>query len=254
MYTEADRHKLLNDIVQMMYSAGEFEGLLQIGSGATGYKDIYSDIDLMAGCGEFVNLEEAEKKLMCFFNGLEPIYIDRRKWAETILGLSVYFENGLSVDLSYMPTDEIRLRSPYWKILFSKTVHFSDVVKNDSHMSCVTLDDSVHHKFVYALRRCEIAIYRSEFLYAEIALAEARQILLMVEAAREGKKLHQFKSFDSLGAGFLERLSETYPSLRNFDNLRKAKDALLALYLDVVKHCDFLTFNEDQLKLLNRFE
>ena len=253
MYTETDREELLNQITKYMYSAAECEGLLQIGSGSFGYTDIYSDVDLMAGYVGHVDLPDTEQQLIAFFHDLGAVYIDRRRWSGTAWGLSVYFESGLSADLSYMPTDEICIRSPFFKILFSKTMHFSDMLKNSSDRS-VVIDDSIHHRFIYALRRCEIAICRSEFVYADMALSEARQYLLLIEAAREEKKLHQFKSFNSLAPVFLEHLERTYPLQRDAVDLRKAKDKLLSLYLDTVKLCDFLEFDDTQLKLLNRFE
>ena len=50
MYKATDRVRLLNRIIDFMRDSSAFEGLLQIGSGAVGFADIYSDIDLMAGC------------------------------------------------------------------------------------------------------------------------------------------------------------------------------------------------------------
>ncbi|MBR4290904.1 MAG: hypothetical protein IKT52_09745 [Oscillospiraceae bacterium] len=254
MYTAMDRNILLESIVQFMRDADEFEGLLHIGSGSVGYTDIYSDIDLMAGCPNATDIPSAHKKLSVFFRTLEPVYVDQRKWSETVLGLSVYFENGLSVDISYMPTNELKIRSPYWKVLFSKNTGFSNMLECCGYANPVTIDDSVHHRFIFALRRCEIALCRSEYVYADMALTEARQILLTVEAAREGKKLHQFKAFNTLDIAFLNRLEQTYPTSRNCAGISNAKKHILELYLDIVAHCDFLTFDGVQLKLLNCFE
>ena len=50
MYKATDRERLLNRIISFMRDSSAFEGLLQIGSGTVGFADIYSDIDLMAGC------------------------------------------------------------------------------------------------------------------------------------------------------------------------------------------------------------
>ena len=50
MYKATDGVRLLNRIIDFMRDSAAFEGLLQIGSGAVGFADIYSDIDLMAGC------------------------------------------------------------------------------------------------------------------------------------------------------------------------------------------------------------
>lgn len=256
MYTEKDRESLLNQIAERMRGSDEFEGLLLIGSGAEDFLDCYSDIDLMAGCFADAQIGAAKEKLLSFFESLGAVYVDKRRWSDTVLGFSAYFENGLSADVSFMPTAQLRIRSPRWKLVFSKTDGFTDTVQRRETQRKETnrgMDDSVHHQFVYALRRCEIALLRFEFVYADRMLSDARQMLLNVEAMREGKDLHQFKAYNTLDADFLTRLEKTYPSSRTCHSLTEAKQELLALYLDTVKQCDFLVFDARQLKLLDCF-
>lgn len=252
MYTESERAGLLQRVAGFMGQRTEFEGLLLIGSGAEGYADIYSDTDMMAGCYDADGVKKAETVLVDFLESLGAVYIDRRRWAEDVLGLSVYFENGLSMDISFMPTEKLVLRSPRSKLLFCKSDNFR--TKASAEVSAAMPDDSLHHGFVYALRRSEIASKRGEMIYAEMALAEARLMLLRLEAAREGKDTHQFKAFNSLERGFLERLKLTYPSSMDAEGTKKAREQLLEMYLETVDACDFLKFDETQLKLLGCFD
>lgn len=258
MYTERQREELCGKIAEFMQSEPEFEGLLHIGSGAAGYADIYSDIDLMAGCVDAQAVNAADEKLRIFFEALGAVYIDRRSWSNTVLGLSAYFENGLSVDLSFMPVEELRVRSGNWRYLFYKTQWFIKQIQKGmenlrEEPKYMGIDDSVHHKVIYALRRCEIAVLREEYIYADMALCEARQYLLNVEAAREGKNLHQFKRYQSLDGCFLKELEETYPESRNRDCIEQCVEKLIKMYMETVEKCDFLQFDAVQLKLLNCF-
>ncbi len=100
----------------------------------------------------------------------------------------------------------------------------------------------------------EIALLREQFIFADIALGNARQLLLSVEAVAEGKKLHQFKAYNSLTQPFLDRLEETYPRSRSREDMHIAKEKLLALYLDTVRTSGYLTFDDALLKLLGCFE
>lgn len=259
MYTSADRQKLADTICKFVQQTPEFEGLLQIGSGAVGYTDIYSDIDLMAGILGRKNVCSADEKLSSFFAELGAVWIDHRMWSDFVLGLSVYFENGLSVDFSYMPTKEIALRSPYFKILFSKSASFEQRVYEQSiylveKAKQYGIDNSIQHSFFYALRKCEIALLRRDFIYADMALSEARQCLLQIEVVKEHKKLHQFKAFHTLDGDFLKKLEYTYPASRNTEGLSRAKECLLDQYQNVVKQCNFLEFEEAQLKILKCFQ
>ncbi len=203
MYTTNEREELLNRIIVFMQGNPAFEGLLQIGSGAVGFADIYSDIDLMAGCYDAEAITAANQQLHQFFLALGVCHIEERSWTATALGLSVYFENGLSADISFMPTPELPIRSPQHKVLVSKSEYFADTVRAGANRLAEQsgrygVDDSIHYRFINELRYVEIALLRGQFVFADIALGNARQLLLAVETVTEGKKLHQFKAYDTL--------------------------------------------------------
>ena len=242
-----------------MQGSSAFEGLLQIGSGAVGFTDIYSDIDLMAGCYDANRVKDTAQQLRQFFTELRACRIENRAWTSTALGMSVYFENGLSADISFMPTPELPIRSPQYKVVFAKTENFIDAVNAGAQQLTersqqFALDDSIHYRFINELRYVEIAILREQFVFADVALGNARQFLLSVETVSERKKLHQFKEYNTLSKSFLELLEETYPRSRTYEDIHTAKENLLALYLDVVKDSEYLTFDYGLLKLLGCFE
>lgn len=252
MYTEQDRDNLLSQVVEFIAGNPLFEGLVQIGSGANGYRDIYSDIDLMVGCFNKDGIPLAENSLISMFHTFGAIYIDRRRWSDMVLELSAYWDNGLSIDLSFMPTEEIPIRSRRWAILLSKTTEFTNAIQSKAadlgKQQPVLLNNDICHKFLYALRRCEIATKRCEYIFADMMLAEARQYLLTMEAARCGKDLHQFKAYNSLPSEFIEKLEFTYPMTRNTEGIVDTTNNLLALFLDVVE--GWLDFDREQLKMI----
>ncbi len=259
MYSSTDRERLFDQIISFIQESSEFEGLLQIGSGAVGFTDIYSDIDLMAGCYDADCVKTASQQLQNFFIELGACHIEKRIWTSTVWGLSAYFENGLSTDISFMPTPELPIRSPQHRLVFAKTDRFKDMVNEGTKRFAVCskncgLDDSLHYRFINELRYVEIALLRGQFIFADIALNNARQMLLKLEAASEGKKLHQFKMYNTLSSAFLDRLEETYPQNRNDNEMNAANKKLLELYLETVKKCNFLTFDNTLLKLLGCFE
>ena len=259
MYKATDRERLLNRIISFMRDSSAFEGLLQIGSGAVGFADIYSDIDLMAGCYDAECVKTANQQLQQFFTEQGACHIEKRAWTSTALGLSVYFEDGLSADISFMPTPELPIRSPQHKVVFSKRDNFTDAVNAGAQRfaECSQwygLDDSIHYRFVNELRYVEIALLREQFIFADIALGNARQLLLSAETVVEEKKLHQFKAYNTLSPIFLNRLEETYPRSRTYEDLHTTKEKLLALYLETVKGSEYLTFDDGLLKLLGCFK
>lgn len=235
MYTIEERQALLDDLVESVKQSPVFEGLLLIGSGVQGYSDIYSDIDLMAGC---TDLENAESVLLDYFTNKDAFHIERRSWSRTVLGLSAYFENGLSVDISFMPSVEIPLRTKYWKILDCKSKHFSDLIEEKDRSIPEQTIYLSQHSFFFALRRMEIALCRKEFVYAEMALSDARNQLLTYEIVKEDKKIHQFKAYNSLDPSFLKKLYRTYPTEISEESLRTAQNNLIKLFEDTEPKVD----------------
>ena len=253
MYTEKDRLALLGRIVTFVKDNQEFVCLVQIGSGAEGFADIYSDIDLMAGCGDATSVKAAGDKLFAFFAELGAVYVDHRQWSPTALGLSAYFENGLSVDLSFMPASEIPIMSKQWCLLWSSVDGLeAELVQKTEAL--VTDDGLNHHRFFFALRKAKIAILRKNYIYAEMTLSDARQMLLRMEAMAEGKKIHEFKAYHTLNPDFLRNLQETYPNALSRTVLTDAKDALLSLYVRTVERNNLPKIEPSQFQIINCFE
>ena len=253
MYREEDRLALLGQIMTFVKGNREFVCLVQIGSGAADFADIYSDIDLMAGCADVPSVKAAGEKLCAFFEALGAVYVNHRQWAPTVLGFSAYFENGLSIDLSFMPSSEIPIMSRQWRLLWSTDdgLEAELVRKTEALATGGGLD---HHRFFFTLRKAEIAILRENFIYAEMMLSDARQMLLQMEAMAEGKKIHEFKAYRTLCKDFLGELQGTYPRALSRGALAGAKDALLSMYVRTVERHGLPEIDPSQFRIINCFE
>ncbi|MBR3609977.1 MAG: hypothetical protein IKL57_00745 [Oscillospiraceae bacterium] len=259
MYVFSEREEFFNNIISFFENCSDFEGLIQIGSGAIGFSDIYSDIDLMAGCYDSECVKDAATQLENFFRTMSSCHIEKRAWSDSVLGISVYLKNGLSTDISFMPTAEIPIRSPLHKIIFAKTENFTALINdrikkfNQQPKTCGA-DNSMHYRFINELRYAEIALLRKNYIFADIALGNARQLLLYAEATVEGKKLHQFKAYNTLSKNFIEKLKSTYPQNLNYESINSAKENLLSLYVKTVKSSGTFNFDNSLLYLINCFE
>ena len=258
MYTESDRDDLYQKIKTFLLQSDHIEGLLQIGSSTLDYRDIYSDIDLMAGTFDEIAVYHTRDALRVFFRSLNASHIQNRQWTPTVLGFSAFWDNGLSVDISFMPTEQLAIRSNQWRTAFSKTDHFREVTKRlakqlSDHPRIPVIDEDFHHAFLRELRYTEIALCRNDLIQADLALTEARRQLLTLEIILEGKKHHEFKAYNTLDYQFLKRLEETYPTARTRDAYWSAYHDLQQFYLDTLTSRDIPHPNNEHLKIINRF-
>lgn len=258
MYTSTDRDDLYHKLKRFLQQSDHVEGLLQIGSSALGYHDIYSDIDLMAGTFDEIAVNHTRDALRDFFRSLNASYIQERQWTPTVLGFSAFWDNGLSIDISFMPTEQLPIRSDQWRIAFSKTDHFHWVTERSAkqlsdHPRIPTIDEDFHHAFLRELRYAEIALCRNDLIQADLTLTGARSQLLTLEVILEGKKHHEFKAYNTLDSHFLQKLEPTYPTSRTIDAYQSAFDSLLHLHLDTLTAYDLPHPSDGHMKMIKRF-
>lgn len=251
MYTEQDRQQLLDQLQTTLEKLPQIEGLLLMGSGASGFADLYSDIDMMAGCFRTEDLAAVTDELDRFFTSRGICHLEPRAWSPTVLGLSAYFPNGLSVDLSYMPTPELPILAPGCRILFSKSDAFTQAAASPAPRP---RELPTPYAFIRELRYVQIDLLRGNLIHADLALSHARQLLLTTEAAMEGQKLHQFKAYHTLDPHFLAQLELTYPTARTTAAYRDALAALLSLYQTTRTRWGLAPADASLLQLIHCFD
>ena len=255
MYTAEERELFYNKTIGFFRLSELFEGVVQIGSGTIGYRDEYSDIDLMAAYYNKDYVENVKTTVINFFKDLCAGYINERAWTNTILGVSVYFTNGLEMDVSFGPTDELVVCSPQWKIALDKTGKLTQHMEKENqnfinYSSNYGIDDSIPHEFIYVLRRFNIAIKRCNYIYASSMLNVARQYVLDIQVLNEGKNGHEFNAYNTLNTHFQIEFMKTFPSNMSENALKEAKDQLFKLFFNVIENCEKLKFDESIMILL----
>ena len=256
MYSPEEREDFFNKTIDFIRHSQLFEGVVQIGSGTIGYRDQYSDIDLMAAYFNKSDINKVQDAVNCFFHNLGAGYIYQQKWTETVLGVSVYFSNGLGIDASFGLTEELPICSPQWKVVLDKTgMHSKHIEEANNYFLSLSsnygIDDSIHYKFNNALRRCMVAIKRNNYIYASLMLNEARQCVLDVQVLNEGKKVHQFNAYHTLDNDFINQVSNTFPIVLSDSSLIQSKDYLHRLYFEVVRKNGILKYDDNLNVLLS---
>lgn len=255
MYNETDRENLYNDIINKINNCDLLEGAYKIGSVSNGYRDIYSDIDLMIAYKENEDVLFVQNSIIKFFDNYEIGYINKRQWTDTIWGISVYLKNGLSLDISFGPLKELKISSNQIDIAidkYGKVKEEFDKKMNEFKLNPnkYKIDNQINVMFMYLLRMFLIAIKRKNYFYAYIMLNDARKIIMDIQALNEDKKLHQFKAYNELNKEFLNELKNTIPKDISEEELVKKYELILNLYMKTIKECKNLQFDEKLMCLL----
>ena len=224
-YSAADRASLQRTLIDGFARDERVEGVLVVGSGAHGFADEYSDVDLAvvlrAGEPGAFALEWATR-----LESQLPVvhrFGDDRREAGYVVGLLL--ENFLEVDIGFLRTDQMAERGMPWAIAFDRS---GDVERRQRAFEPEGEDpveayrrhaDGIWHWIM----RCRVAIARGRPLLALTELDEVRIRTLRVAAVRQG--IATRKSFDELPRDIHARVAESLPRALDPNELSRALTA-----------------------------
>ncbi|MFS0821842.1 aminoglycoside 6-adenylyltransferase [Bacillus sp. 1P02SD] len=257
MYSPEERKSYFDMMIAKMQTSDLVEGIVQIGSGVTGYSDEYSDVDLMVTTSRTKDAESTKDIVRAFFSEIHPIYIKEKQFTKDIFLLIVIMENKLEFNVSIVPRKFFSVKSPLWKVLVDKTGLVTEKM-NQENQKFFNQDDKYEvgfdlpFEFVYCATSLEKALRRKNVIYALKMLETMRAYTLLVQAMNEGKKLHQFKAYDSLEPSFITSYLSTYPEKMDPITIETSAEMVVALFEDVLKQNSHFSMNHDLQQLLNK--
>jgi len=256
MFSADERNDYFAKTVKRLESSDLVEGIVQLGSGTIGYKDEYSDIDLMVSTSKAEDVESTKRIVLQILSEFNPIYIKEKQFSRDIYLLIAIMENSLEFNVSILPSDLLNVKSPLWKVIVDKTGSVSEKMnaeneffQNKPEKYEVNID--VAFEFAYCALSMDKELKRHNFIYALKMLEKMRDYLLLVQAMNENKKLHQFKAYDTLAPSFIEAYLSTYPDEITVKKLTASSKGLKDLFIEAVDHSSTITMDKDLKQLLN---
>ncbi len=170
------RLELIENVRALLESDPRINGLVLIGSGAVGFRDELSDVDLMAAVVSGLDAVDVGDDLADRLRSALPLYRYLQTPPARAMNLHVFLlESHLELDLSFVSVDELRATDPRWKIVFDR----NGEVATRLSLPLPEIDHSDQVRFRY-LAGCGAlwfglkALHRGEYLLATHRLAELR--------------------------------------------------------------------------------
>jgi len=242
MFTIETREKILKDIVDYAYSLHEVVAVLVIGSGAIGFKDNLSDIDVSIIVSQSLDevMEHVKKYIESNFTLLISLE-DREK-----RHIQVFFtDEMLELDVGYQRQAEAQVTKPAWKVMKDKTDTLESVLAQQWNKKITekekikdslckkqndVLDEFVWHYLYIAIK----SIKRNEVFRAIKEMEHARNLLIETLCMHYGiASDRRFKGVDDLPLDVKEKLVMTYPVEMNQTALNKALKNLIMFVYEV---------------------
>jgi len=254
MYTVEERETYYTKTIREIESIERVEGIVRIGSGVAGYKDRYSDIDLMVAVYSGAESENAKEAIRQSLEAFNPVYIKEKLFKANVFLLIVFLEDGLEFNISVVPTELLSVRSPLHQVVSDKTGRVSEKMREEDELFRAQPEryetGDIVFEFAFASLALRKELKRNNLIYPLRLLEQMREYASMIQVLNEGKKLHQFKAYESLDPVFIRSYLATYPSEITCESLADAAFLVERLFLETVGRSDTFTCEEDLRKLL----
>ncbi|WP_114569882.1 aminoglycoside 6-adenylyltransferase [Exiguobacterium flavidum] len=254
MYTVEERDTYYTKTIQMIESVEQVEGIVRIGSGVAGYKDLYSDIDLMVAVHSGEESEAAKNAIRQSLDAFKPVYVKEKLFKANVFLLIVFLEDGLEFNISIVPTELLSVRSPLHQVVSDKTGRVSEKMHEEDEMFRGQPDryetGDIVFEFAFASLALRKELRRDNLIYPLRLLEKMREYASMIQVLNEGKKLHQFKAYETLDPEFIQSYLATYPSEITRKSLEDAVSLVERLFIETVGRSDTFTLDDDLEKVL----
>ena len=257
MYSFEERSTYFDNAVKAFKSSDLVEGIVQLGSGVIGYKDEFSDIDLMVATSKIENAETTRDFIRDTLKSFNTSYINEKQFSKDIFLVIAIMENGLEFNVSIVPREFLSVKSPLWKVIFDKTGLIKEKMNTENERFLnkpikYNIGIDVPFEFVYCALALEKELKRNNFIYALKMLEKMRDFTLIVQALNEDKKLHQFKAYETLNPSFVKSYLSTFPKEATADTLRASVEKLKELFMSILKYSSIFSMDNELEQLLNK--
>ncbi|MBS4201876.1 aminoglycoside 6-adenylyltransferase [Bacillus sp. FJAT-49732] len=240
MYQSEDRTTLLNKIIDFSRTIHDIQGLLLVGSGANGFRDEFSDLDLLIVVKNSKDVVQIHDQLQEYINHhfhvlKEKVY----RHEEDIFVTCFFFENYLELDLGVWSKEKLRATKPYWKVMFDRENNEIQRILEESLTShgFSNIDEAIQDSlsFIWQFyRSAAVALKRKQYMKAMKDMDFIRDQIIRFLCIQNGINYDFDKSIDQLDSPFLSKLKRTYEVKMNDESIQKVLFELIDLYFDVI--------------------
>ena len=254
-YSPATREATLNRLLTALQSDKRITSLLVVGSGAEGFEDDHSDIDLCAVTTSADDVRPAFQEWGVKIHEMLSVFHS----LESVRGPNVYLwvcllENFLEIDLCFLCLDDLKATRNRWKTVFDHSGKIEDIMQSSwENRPKPDLEEAYRSRLSpiwHCIKHAAIAVQRKEPWRAIFELEQIRDRTIELRGLRDGLETKRFRHVDQMSEDFLKGLERTLVlSLRDVDIMNALK-AATACFFQEARHFDEML----DLKLAERFE
>lgn len=254
-YSPVTRDAILDHLLTALQSDKRIIGLLVVGSGAEGFEDIHSDIDLCAVTSLADDVKPTFQEWGVQISEMFPLFHS----LESVRAPNVYLwvfllENFLEIDLCFLCSDDLRATRSRWKTVLDRSGKIESIQQSSwENRPKPNLEETYRYRLSslwHYVKHVAVAVQRKQPWRAIYEIEQIRNQTIDLRGLRDELETKRFRHVDQMSEDFLTCLEHTLiSSLRKVDIMNALKVAVSCFFCEA-QHFD-KTLN---LKLAKRFE
>ena len=254
-YSPATREAILNRLLTALQSDERIAALLVVGSGAEGFEDDHSDIDLCAVTTSVDDVRSAFQEWGVKICGMLPMFHFFESVRAPNIYLWVFFlENFLEIDLCFLCLDDLHATRNRWKTVFDRSGRIESIMRSTwENRPKSNLEEVYRYRLGsiwHYVKHAVVAVQRNQPWRAIYELEQIRNQTIELRGLRDELETKRFRHVDQMSEDFLTGLEDTLVlRLRGVDIMRALK-AATACFFREAQHYDKIL----NLKLAADFE
>ncbi len=233
--THDPRERALTRLLELLEARSEVVGVVLLGSGATGFKDRYSDLDLLVILDDSAIFALAYEKIkQPVLSLLEVLFhFEIMRSSEEMLFVGM-LANYLELDMTVVMQRALVFRDAEYKILLDRTGALPAVL-DDAFSETQTIAPrraylEIVERIWQPVLRCIAAIQRGETWRAIHMLETIREQIVILAGLNHKVHTRGYSGVDQLPEMFLVNLRHTLPTNTNAAALRRARRQAVQMF------------------------
>ena len=236
-YTPEERRQTLEKLLQALKSDGRITGVLVVGSGAVGFKDDHSDIDLSVVIATEKDVEPVFRDWDDKIQALFPV-VTR---FETHYGpysflYGFLLDNFLELDIGFLYLNNLVARRPQWQIAFDRSGKIQSIMEASQTNKSAAEESERHQHYLesiwHYIMHSAICLRREQNWRAMFYLGMVRQQTIELAGLRLGLETKNYRHVDQFPADFLLSLQRSLPSDFSSIKIMKALKTATQCFFD----------------------
>jgi predicted nucleotidyltransferase len=214
MFEPEERQSILERVLERLQDDARIAGVVLVGSGAVGFEDRFSDIDLSV----VVREEEQTQRVYRDWKGKIMEILPVAHCFETTYGPNTFLygfllENFLEIDMGFLHLGNLIAKRRRWEVIFDRSGRIKDIMEESWASRTKPEGRETYIRKVnpiwYYITHVMIFIHRGQRWRALHFLEEIRNRAILLACLRYGLDEGDFRQVDRLPGYFLAGLEST---------------------------------------------